>query len=177
MKAGFAKLCALSLILAFAACGGAPAVTGGEETKPAEAEREGVRWIPNLGASHVRDLAAARGLKCEGPKEERGTQVWTCDAATPLVAYHVEFYGSPSRIEYIRAVVTQQGRPREDMARGFLGHLAGVRYEGAEPPRASEWVEENLESGGIEMFGPVRYRLSGTPARRILDITAPGSDW
>jgi hypothetical protein len=134
-------------------------------------------WIPGLFASDVRDLVQKRGLSCQGPRQERKTNVWVCEGRTPLVTYHVEVYGSaPGRIEYVTASV-EQVQPNDEHAAGFLGALAAIRYQGAEPAKAKEWVEKTMAAGGQTTFGPASYKLRGEPRRRTLDIKAPGSEW
>jgi hypothetical protein len=93
------------------------------------------------------------------------------------VTYHVEFYGSaPGRIEYLTATV-EQAQPNDEHAATFLGAVAGIKYQGAEPVKAKEWVEKTMAAGGETMVGPASYKLRGEPRRRTLDIKAPGSEW
>jgi hypothetical protein len=177
---------ALLLAIAIPACGGTgnPSPGGAEEqsktaTQPAASPTAptGVRWIPGFAASDLRAAFEKRGLKCQAPREERATTSWVCEAVTPLITYHVEFYGAPAKIEYLRAVVSQGGRSAVDAPKSFLGFVAALKYEGAEPETAKSWAEANFAAGGDAMFGPVKYRLSGEPRRLVLEIKAPGSDW
>jgi hypothetical protein len=175
----------LLLALAIAACGGnqsQPGSAPGEGSATAQPAASptapaGAQYIPGFAASDLRAAFEKRGLKCQAPVQERATTSWVCEGVTPLITYHVEFYGAPARIEYVRAVVSQGGRAAVEAPKSFLGAVAALKYEGGEPETAKNWVEANFDTGGEAMFGPVKYRLSGEPRRMILELKAPGSDW
>jgi hypothetical protein len=175
----------LVVALAIAACGGnqsqpgsAPG-EGGATAQPAASPTApaGALWIPGLAASDLRAALEKRGLKCQAPVAARATTSWVCEGVTPLITYHVEFYGAPAKIEYVRAVVSQGGRAAVDAPKSFLSAVAALKFEGAQPETAKNWVEANFAAGGDAMFGPVKYRLSGEPRRMVLELKAPGSDW
>jgi hypothetical protein len=173
---------AVGCLLVALACGGSPGGRAGAGQGTAAQpggtpETQAAHWIPGLFASDVRDLVQRRGLSCQGPRQERKTNVWVCDGRTPLVTYHVELYGSaPGRIEYLTATV-EQVQPNDEHAATFLGAVASIKYQGAEPVKAKEWVEKTMAAGGETMVGPASYKLRGEPRRRTLDIKAPGSEW
>jgi len=136
------------------------------------------RWLRGLAATDVKDVVQKRGLACKGPEMERGTNVWRCEARTPLVTYHVEFYGpAPLKIEYVTATVTQVGVAKDERVTPLFTSLAGLHYEGCEPAKAREWVAKTIAKGGDTTFGPAKYRLRGDALRRTLDIKASGSEW
>ena len=182
MKRSLMMALTMGLVLVTLACGTSPGggAGGGQATaaKPGgPPEAQAPVWIPGLFASDVRDLVQKRGLSCQGPRQERKTNVWTCEGRTPLVTYHVEIYGSaPGRIEYVTASV-EQVQPNDEHAAMFLATVAGVTYQGAEPAKARKWVEKTMATGGETMLGPASYKLRGEPRRRTLDIKAPGSEW
>ena len=172
----------MASVLVTLACGTSPGGGAGAgratAARPAGApETQAPLWIPGLFASDVRDLLQKRGLNCQGPRQERKTNVWVCEGRTPLVTYHVEIYGSaPGRIEYVTASV-EQVQSNDEHAATFLAAVAAVKYQGAEPAKAKEWVEKTMAAGGETMLGPASYKLRGEPRRRTLDIKAPGSEW
>jgi len=182
MRRAWVTVLTMAFVLVTLACGPGPGGGAGAGQATAArpggpAETQSPVWIPGLFASDVRDLVQKRGLSCQGPRQERKTNVWTCEGRTPLVTYHVEMYGSaPGRIEYLTASV-EQVQPNDEHAATFLSAVAGVTYQGAEPARAKEWVQKTMAAGGTTMFGPASYKLRGEPRRRTLDIKAPGSEW
>jgi hypothetical protein len=170
-----ARTIAAALLAAFmAGCGGSK---GPAETSQPQGPE--TRWLRGLSATEVKNAATSRALACEGPAREGGTSVWTCGAATPLVSYKVRFYGSaPLKLEYLVATVTQTGSAKPDFVQPLFVSLAGLHFEGADAPKAREWVLKAIESGGGETtFGPAKFRVSGDLGKMTLEIKASGSDW
>lgn len=167
---GFAAVAALG-----AACGGT-----GQSTAPA-AEPAGQVLASHLAGLHASDLTKAareRGLACQDPMKQGAQTHWVCEARTPLTSYLFEFYGKvPGRIEYIRLVIGQSGPPKHENTGPWLGYLASLRYEGAEPDTARTWLEEHLTSGGQTTIGTAKWKLSGDMARLVTEVKAPGSEW
>jgi hypothetical protein len=165
-------IAAAVLVLAQAACGG---------SRPAEPPKSGTvetRWLRGLSATEVRKAATARGLTCDEPKREGGTNMWACGGGTPLVSYRVRFYGSaPLKIEYVTATVAQAGTPRPDLAEPLFVDLSGLPYQGAEPVKAREWTRRAIPSGGDLTIGPAKFRVRGDARKLTLDIKASGSEW
>lgn len=157
-----------------AGCGGS---TGPAETPQAQGPE--TRWLRGLSATEVKNAAASRALACEGPAREGGTSVWTCGAATPLVSYKVRFYGSaPLKLEYLVATVTQTGSAKPDFVQPLFVSLAGLHFEGADAPKARDWVLKAIDAaGGDATFGPAKFRVSGDLGKMTLEIKASGSDW
>jgi hypothetical protein len=157
------------------------AACSGSKPAPETARPQGpeTRWLRGLSATEVKTAVSARALVCEGPAREGGTNVWTCTAATPLVSYRVRFYGSaPLKLEYLTATVTQVGPPKIDLVQPLFVAIAGLHFEGADAPKAREWVLAATTAGGGETaFGPAKFRVSGDLGKMTLDIKASGSDW
>jgi hypothetical protein len=163
MKAWTYAASAVALAMLIGGCG--------QQPRSAAVATEGF-WFPGVHSSDLISLLAGRGLTCGEPEDEEGKRVWVCEASTPLTTYQVEFAGSMSKIESLRAMVTQTGQAKDSLSREFLGHVAAVKCQGAEPAAARKWVEENLDAGGEASFGPVAYRLTGAPGRRVLVMRA-----
>jgi hypothetical protein len=166
---------AVVLYVAFVAgCGGPKEST---ETTPPQGPE--TRWLRGLSATDVKSAATARALACEGPAKEGASSVWSCAAATPLVSYKVRFYGSaPLKIEYIIATVTQSGSAKVEIIQPLFVSLAGLHYEGADAPKAREWVLRAIDAGGGDtVFGAATFRVSGDISKMVLEIKASGSDW
>lgn len=176
MRAGAAVLAA---VLVAGACGGSGS-SGAREVKAADpaAPAFETRWLRGLWADDIRKELAPVGLACKGPVTENRASVWTCESGTPLVNYRVRFYGSaPGKIEYINAVVTQSGPPKDSLPLRVFVALAGLRFESADQPKAREWMKASIADGGTLVIGPAKYRLAGDASRRVLDIKASGSEW
>jgi len=162
--------------LAAAGCG------GGSAPAPAADQHSGTPAPAKfLAGLHAADLAKAireKGLACKEPVTERDGMHWVCEAQTPLIGYFAEYWGRvPGRIEYIKVVISQPNGPKPERATALLNIFANLRYQGAEPDKARDWIAANLDKGGQQMFGPARYKLSGDLSRLVLEIKAPGSDW
>ena len=170
------------LLLAAAGCGGpkeAPAGSAGAE--PVGASTAAVtenRWLRGLWADDIRKACATVEMPCKGPVMENRESAWSCESATPLVAYKALFYGSaPGKIEYLIVTVTQADRPRDELPLRVFLALAGLHFEGADPQKARAWVRANIGTGGAIEFGPAKFKLAGDGRRRQLEIKASGSDW
>ncbi len=136
------------------------------------------RWLRGLWASDIQKALPQQNVACQGPKKEGQTNAWGCEWGTVLVHYKVVFYGSaPGKIEYVNASVSQSDQPKDSRVLPLFTALAGLRFNGADPAKAREWVEESVARGGQTVFGPAKFKLSGDVTRRTLEIKASGSEW
>jgi hypothetical protein len=166
-------------VLMAAACGGpgGNATATSASATPAASAME-TRWLRGLWADDIKKELATIGLTCKGPMQENRTNVWMCEAATPLVSYQVRFYGStPGKIEYINAVVTQSGPAKDALGLRLFGVVAGLHFDGADQAQARKWLEASIASGGTTVIGPAKYKLAGDAGRRTFDVKASGSEW
>ncbi len=171
------KFLLLSFVAVQMACGGGPAAEQSRAPVSSKPRFE-TRWLRGISATEVKSAAQARGLACEGPRLEGGTNVWTCAAATPLVGYRVRFYGSaPLKLEYITATITQAGTAKAEMVGPLFAALAGLHYDGGDAAQARAWVLKAIAAPGEASFGPGKFRVSGDLSKMTLDIKASGSDW
>jgi hypothetical protein len=177
MRSPTAAVLLTGLVVSVAACGGSSAPPTATNVPPATSGPE-TRWLRGLWAKDISTELEKVQVICQGPRVENRTNVWTCEAATPLVSYKVVFYGSaPAKIEYINAVVTQSGGAKDMIPLRVFGALANLHFEGADPVKARTWIQASLATGGTTEFGPAKYKLAGDQNRRTLDIKAKGSDW
>jgi hypothetical protein len=65
--------------------------------------------------------------------------------------------------------------PSDEAAADFLGFVATLLYEGAEPARARQWVVENVSSGGKLTIGNANFELSSEERARVLRIVSTQS--
>ncbi len=173
------------LMLASAGCGGSGGTKAPEQAAASPEGQAGAaaavtenRWLRGLWANDIRKTLEAVNMPCTGPAMESRQSVWSCESATPLVAYKARFYGNaPGKIEYITATITQSDRPKDDLPLRVFVALAGLHFEGADPQKARAWVRANIAAGGSTSFGPAQFKLLGDERRRQLDIKAVGSEW
>jgi hypothetical protein len=168
-------------VLLAAACGGqggsATTTSASAAATPAAPNME-TRWLRGLWADDIRKELAAIGMACKGPTQENRTNVWMCEAATPLVSYQLRFHGSvPGKIEYINAVVAQSGPAKDAPCLRLFGVLAGLHFDGADQAQAKKWLEASMAGGGTTVIGPAKYKLAGDANRRTFDVKASGSEW
>ena len=181
MYRAFLIVCLAAGVFVVAACGGqgggAPATSASATAKPAAPAME-TRWLRGLWANDIKQELAAIGITCKGPMQENRTNVWMCEAGTPLTSYQLRFYGSaPGKIEYINAVVTQSGPAKDAPYLRLFGVLAGLHFDGADQAQARKWLEASMAGGGTTVIGPAKYKLTGDANRRTFDVKASGSEW
>ncbi len=166
---------ATSLLVMLTACGrGTP-----EQTARTPKALFETRWLRGISATEVKTIAQERGLLCQGPTREGGTNVWTCETRTPLVSYRVQCYGSaPLKLEYITATITQVGgNAKPDFVAPLFVALAGLHYDGGDAQQARTWVSQAIAAPGETTIGPGKFKVSGDLLKMTLDIKASGSDW
>ena len=70
----------------------------------------------------------------------------------------------------------QFGTPDNELAADFLGFMATMPYDGADPQSARNWVEGTLPtittSGDVRdaTFGGIKFLLYGIPSARFLEF-------
>lgn len=176
---------ALALVVALAACGsGEPdtadtpvetavetaAPTVGDvatEAPPTEEVAESPT-IPGLVAANIYGNLENRGFTCERDSTSEGF-VATCRDAQGNDA--IARGTGPTGISLVTATALGTGGDEESGA--FLGFVASVPYDGAEPDSATAWVEENVGKNAETVFGGAKFRLIAAEGgtARILEIT------
>jgi hypothetical protein len=132
------------------------------------------RNIPGLTPQDVYLNLENRGFKCSepeliGPDNEVR---WTCEKKGANGEYLVEINSSDANsVRLVEAWVISDDPARADgLAQDFLGYVATVSYEGAQPEEAKAWVEQNVGSKASAEFGGVSYTLGGKAGRRFLKL-------
>ena len=141
-----------------------------QQQKPEPASRN----IPGLTPQDVYLNLENRGFKCSEPKlmgpdnEVR----WTCEKQEANGEYLVEINSSDANsVRLVEAWVISDDPARADaLAQDFLGYVATVSYEGAQPDEAKAWVEQNVGSKASAEFDGVSYTLGGKAGRRFLKL-------
>jgi len=130
--------------------------------------------IPGLTPQDVYLDLENRGFKCSEPElmEPEDEVRWTCERQEAEGRYLVEITSKDANsVRLIKAWVISHERARADALAGdFLGYIARVPYEGAQPEEAKAWVEQNVGSKASAEFGGVSYTLGGKAGRRFLDL-------
>jgi hypothetical protein len=138
-------------------------------------------WIAGLTVPDVVNHLSRRGFSCEGPAPRGETMhSWECMAPSNAegVQREVSIVGrNPEGVRSVTATVSgaEGGMPPEQAAADFLGFVAALPYEGAEPARARQWVVENISSGGKLTMGNANLELLSEGRARVLRIVSTES--
>jgi len=137
-------------------------------------------WISGLSMPKILSHLADHGLECEGPYPLGETMnSWECrpPSAAGEDRREVSIVGQDS--EHIRLVTARISRddemPAEEAAADFLGFVAALPYEEANPGEARQWVSENVTSGGKLTIGTASFELYGKERAQVLRVVASGS--
>jgi hypothetical protein len=154
-------------------------VKGEVDNKPSQEQQQqkpepASRNIPGLTPQDVYLNLENKGFKCSepelmGPDNEVR---WTCEKKEANSEYLVEIDSSDANsVRLVEAWVVSSDPARADaLAQDFLGYVATVPYEGAQPEEAKAWVEQNVGSKASAEFGGVSYTLGGKADRRFLKL-------
>jgi hypothetical protein len=136
-----------------------------------------VRGIRGMSAAGLIAGLQAAGLRCSTPSIHGDELVWACRRGAEGAEWSVVVV-APATDEppvSVSATATQAQADPSDLKAGlWLAWIATLPYEGASPLVAREWVLAHVARGGETHFGDARFRLSGSPSARTLDIVAPG---
>jgi outer membrane biosynthesis protein TonB len=130
--------------------------------------------IPGLTPQDIYLNLENRGFKCSepelmGPEDEVR---WTCERQEAQGEYSVEIRSKDANsVRLLKAKVVSNDPARADaLAQDFLGYVARVPYEGAQPEEAKGWVERNVGSKASAGFGGVSYTLGAKAGSCFLEI-------
>src|SRR5829696_4478125 len=130
--------------------------------------------IPGLTPQDVYLSLENRGFTCSEPEvmgHENDVR-WTCERQDAKGRYLVEINSKDANsVRLLKAWVISPERARADaLAQDFLGYVARVPYEGAQPEEAKAWVEQSVGSKASAEFGGVSYTLAAKADRRFLKL-------
>jgi hypothetical protein len=133
----------------------------------------GVRevFIPGIGEEALRNQFRANLFTCTDVElAESGLYEWSCIQESASIRVELSVMSrTPDTIDKITAVVTQPNNPFLGSALRYFRILAQLRYEGAEPRSAEEWLASTLPKVDSDdqferaVFGEVLYVINGTP--------------
>src|SRR5215216_3050096 len=97
---------------------------------------------------------------------------WTCERQEAKGMYLVEINSKDANsVRLLKAWVIADDPARADALAGdFLGYVARVSYDGAQPEEAKAWVEQSVGSKASAEFGGVSYTLAAKADRRFLKL-------
>jgi hypothetical protein len=131
--------------------------------------------LPGLMPADITVNLQQKGFECTNADSIDNSFVWACSRQAADVLLRVEIYSnSLLAVDTLDASAIFFGNPDDDLASEFLGFLATLPYDGAQPDAARQWVESNLptirEEGDVRdtSFGGVNFRLFGIPTARSL---------
>lgn len=167
-------LCApLALLAACGGGGGSSAIPTSATQTPALAQ-----WLPGLSVDDITGVLEARGFTCALPEQGGGRMSWQCTFASAggTVEETVSFLGNnATQIALINASVFDNSASSSiETAADFLRTIASIEYDGGDPPRAAQWVTDNIVQGGDLTAGSARFTLTAVPNGNAwtLDIVA-----
>jgi hypothetical protein len=145
-----------------------------QKHEPSHEPKHEPRNIPGLTPQDVYLSLENRGFRCSEP-EVMGTENvvrWTCERQEAKGRYLVEIDSKDANsVRLLKAWVIADDPARADALAGdFLGYVARVPYEGAQPEEAKAWVEQNVGSKASAKFGGVSYTLAAKAERRFLKL-------
>jgi hypothetical protein len=130
--------------------------------------------IPGLTPQDVYLSLENRGFTCSEPElmEPEDEVRWTCERQGAKGRYLVEINSKDANsVRLLKAWVISHERVRTDALAGdFLGYVARVPYEGAQPEEAKAWVKQSVGSKASAEFGGVSYTLGGKAGRLFLEL-------
>lgn len=132
--------------------------------------------IPGLTAAGITVHMEGQGLTCSGPEPFLDGVSYECSGTSQdgSIELHVRFIGDdPSAIRSLEATTLGSGGEASEEAVGqFLGYVATLPYEGAQPEVARSWVEAAV--GGSMAFGQARYHVGSADAGAAPSLTITG---
>jgi len=133
--------------------------------------------IPGFNRTAVTGNLTKRGFTCTNEQSGPGGFTWTCTRTTGKVTYRTDVYGPTSvTVDLVNYVVFQTAVPDDGPSVAFLGFVAALPYDRADPTVAQQWVAQTLPTitgdGGVRttVIGGVTFQLSGGPSVRSLAI-------
>jgi hypothetical protein len=133
------------------------------------------RLIPGLTTADVKLNLENRGLTCDGGSTTGNGTVWTCKGSDATTDWEVDIFGtSVLEIRSVDAVVLWSGAGDGGAAfDAFLGYVATLPYDGAQPEAAKAWVVAN--ENGTKSFGDASYALASATTGRARTLTITGT--
>ncbi len=118
-----------------------------------------------------------RAFTCPSVEEAMSLYVWTCKKSEDVATLEVMFYSRTlGTVDFIDASVLQSDEPADDLSTAFLGFMATMPFDNAEPDAAKAWVAKTIPGlkgeGDIReaTFGGVPFQLFGIPTARALEM-------
>lgn len=137
--------------------------------------------IPGLTAADIKLNFKDLGFACKGPDifdaDDEYNVSWSCEEKTTGHWYYVDWFGrNATNIGAVSATAQDylSKTPTAEM-REFLGYVASLPYDGADPADAKSWVEKlaaqsNDGSLGQKTIGGVEFCVSKAAQTLYLDI-------
>ena len=147
---------------------------GGPKPEPKSKPKPEPKNIPGLTPQDVYLSLENRGFTCSEPEvmgHENDVR-WTCERQEAKGRYLVEINSKDANsVRLLKAWVIADDPARADaLAQDFLGYIARVPYEGAQPEEAKTWVEHSVGTKASAKFGGVSYTLAAKAGRRFLGL-------
>lgn len=136
--------------------------------------------IPGLKPTNVKAFLESRFRLVRASIDLTTHVLWTCDVKEKNYTLNGMFTSrSPGTVDWIWVGAIQDTDTGKNFGTDFIGYVATIPYDRAEPARARAWVEKtlpplsDLKVGVTEKFGGVSFELFGSPKLRVLQIGTP----
>ncbi len=125
----------------------------------------GLKPVDVYGELHYR-----RDLSVAGPVRDEGRLIWDCRKNVNGTVFSVLI--TSQNDESIEVIEASTDGADPDSAKDFLGFVASIKYEGADPEAARAWVLDNLGQSDAEtVIAGVKFRLMrGAHSASVLRI-------
>lgn len=118
-----------------------------------------------------------RGFVCKPVWQGELYYVRTCEKSAGEYLLRADIYGRELlSVDYIDSAALQYTDPKNEFAASFLGFMATMPFDGAQPQDARGWVESTIPTlkgeGDVreQVFGGVKYSLFGPPTGIFLQM-------
>lgn len=162
-------------VVAILVIAGAASAGRTSDGNPSGSGDSSTKLIPGLTTADVKLNLQNRGLTCDGGSTLADGTVWTCKGSDATTDWQVDIYGSSVlAIRTVDAVVLWSGGGDGEAAfDAFLGYVATLPYDGAQPEAAKAWVVAN--TNGTKSFGGASLALASASTGRARTLTITGT--
>jgi hypothetical protein len=127
-----------------------------------QTESNNGKYIKNFYAAYLYDPLQKKGFKIDKQIESDAIFI-NCDRTMSEFGEHVRISGDDySKIIEIRASYANYSTGKiNNLAKSFLGFIATMPYENANPEQARKWVEDNISKNSKIDINGVTFEIIG----------------
>jgi hypothetical protein len=154
-----------------------PAAPSPEDDTTTASPAANPNLIAGLLAADALAYLREGGLSCgDATPLEGDSLTWRCQRDEGDAHGLVVLYGRATTQIWLINAEYRQTQPATNDAAKFLGFVASVSYEGADPSRATAWIQQTLpavsEGQATERIGAATLHLKGPATARVLQMVS-----